>query len=224
VDGAFAAAYVLMISVFNMIGRLLWAGSSDYIGRKNTYWIFFVGGILLYLSVPYTAHQVSVNPAVFWLVLFYAATMIIFTFYGGGFATIPAYLADIFGTHHVGGIHGRLLTAWSAAGIFGPLAITTLRQYSLSDAIHEMAAKISPEKFAETFGAGIGQLDLLIEKKTVTLAKLLEIAPPGTIDPTPGLYNSTMYLMAFLLFLALISNALMKPVHSSHHMEGERQT
>lgn len=224
VDGAFAAAYVLMISVFNMIGRLLWAGSSDFIGRKNTYWIFFVGGILLYLSVPYTAQQVSVNPAVFWLVFFYAATMIIFTFYGGGFATIPAYLADIFGTHHVGGIHGRLLTAWSAAGIFGPLAITTLRQHSLSDAIHEMAAKISPEKFAETFGAGIGQLDLLIEKKTVTLAKLLEIAPPGTIDPTPGLYNSTMYLMAFLLFLALISNALMKPVHSSHHMEGERQT
>lgn len=224
VDGAFAAAYVLMISVFNMIGRLLWAGSSDFIGRRNTYWIFFVGGILLYLSVPYTAHQVSVNPAVFWLVFFYAATMIIFTFYGGGFATIPAYLADIFGTHHVGGIHGRLLTAWSAAGIFGPLAITTLRQHSLSDAIHEMAAKISPEKFAETFGAGIGQLDLLIEKKTVTLAKLLEIAPPGTIDPTPGLYNSTMYLMAFLLLLALISNALMKPVHSSHHMEGERKT
>lgn len=224
VDGAFAAAYVLMISVFNMIGRLLWAGSSDFIGRKNTYWIFFVGGILLYLSVPYTAQQVSVNPAVFWLVFFYAATMIIFTFYGGGFATIPAYLADIFGTHHVGGIHGRLLTAWSAAGIFGPLAITTLRQHSLSDAIHEMAAKISPEKFAETFGAGIGQLDLLIEKKTVTLAKLLEIAPPGTIDPTPGLYNSTMYLMAFLLLLALISNALMKPVHSSHHMEGERKT
>jgi len=219
VDGAFAAAYVLMISVFNMIGRLLWASSSDFIGRKNTYWIFFVGGILLYLSVPFTAQQVSVNPAVFWLVFFYAATMIIFTFYGGGFATIPAYLADIFGTHHVGGIHGRLLTAWSAAGIFGPLAITTLRRHSLSDAIHEMAAKISPEKFAETFGAGIGQLDLLIEKKTVTLAKLLEIAPPGTIDPTPSLYNSTMYLMAFLLLLALISNALMKPVHSSHHME-----
>ena len=223
VDGAFAAAYVLMISVFNMIGRLLWASSSDFLGRKNTYWIFFVGGILLYLSVPFAAQQVSVNPAVFWLVFFYAATMIIFTFYGGGFATIPAYLADLFGTHHVGGIHGRLLTAWSAAGVLGPLAITTLRQHSLSGSIHEMAAKVSPEKFAETFGAGIGQLDLLIEKKTVTLAKLLEIAPSGTIDPTPSLYNSTMYLMAFLLLLALISNALMKPVHSSHHMESERR-
>ena len=218
VDGVFAATYVLMISVFNMIGRVLWAGSSDFIGRKNTYWIFFVGGILLYLSVPFTAQQVSVNPAVFWLVFFYAATMIIFTFYGGGFATIPAYLADVFGTHHVGGIHGRLLTAWSVAGILGPLAITTLRQHSLSDAIRGVAAKIDPARFAETFGAGLGQLDLLIEKKTVTLAKLLEIAPPGTIDPTPSLYNSTMYLMAFLLLLALVSNALMKPVHASHHM------
>ena len=218
VDGVFAATYVLMISVFNMIGRVLWAGSSDFIGRKNTYWIFFVGGILLYLSVPFTAQQVSVNPAVFWLVFFYAATMIIFTFYGGGFATIPAYLADVFGTHHVGGIHGRLLTAWSVAGILGPLAITTLRQHSLSDAIRGVAAKVDPARFAEAFGAGLGQLDLLIEKKTVTLAKLLEIAPAGTIDPTPSLYNSTMYLMAFLLLLALISNALMKPVHASHHM------
>ena len=218
VDGAFAATYVFMISVFNMIGRLLWASSSDFIGRKNTYWIFFVGGILLYLSIPFAAQQVSIHPSVFWLVFFYASTMIIFTFYGGGFATIPAYLADIFGTHHVGGIHGRLLTAWSTAGVLGPLAITTLRQNSLTDSIYDLAAKVDSAKFAETFGAGIDKLDLLIEKKTVTLAKLLEITPPGTPDPTPSLYNTTMYLMAFLLFIALISNALMKPVHPKHHI------
>ena len=219
VDGAFAATYVFMISVFNMIGRLLWASSSDFIGRRNTYWIFFVGGILLYLSIPFAAQQVSIHPSVFWLVFFYASTMIIFTFYGGGFATIPAYLADIFGTHHVGGIHGRLLTAWSTAGVLGPLAITTLRQNSLTNSIYDLAAKVDSAKFAETFGASIDKLDLLIEKKTVTLAKLLEITPPGTPDPTPSLYNTTMYLMAFLLFIALISNALMKPVHSKHHIE-----
>ncbi|MCH6587482.1 MAG: MFS transporter, partial [Proteobacteria bacterium] len=96
VDAAYAATYVVMISFFNMVGRFIWASSSDYIGRRNTYWIFFVLGIFLYLSVPFTAQQVSVNPAVIWLVYFYAATMIIFTMYGGGFATIPAYLADIF--------------------------------------------------------------------------------------------------------------------------------
>ena len=151
VDGAFAALYVLMISVFNMVGRLFWASSSDFIGRKNTYWIFFVGGIILYLSIPFTAYQININPSVFWLIVFYAATMIIFTFYGGGFATIPAYLADIFGTYHVGGIHGRLLTAWSMAGILGPLAITSLRENSLTQAIRELAEKINPDRFLPDF-------------------------------------------------------------------------
>ncbi len=219
VDSAFAAAYVLMISVFNMVGRIIWASSSDYIGRRNTYWIFFVGGIILYLSIPWTAQQVSITPAVFYLVLFYAATMIIFTFYGGGFATIPAYLADVFGTHHVGGIHGRLLTAWSTAGVLGPLAITSLRQNSLNEAIHDLAQQVDPQRFYQAFGARVGELELLIENKVVTLAKLLEIAPPGTVDPTPSLYNTTMYLMAFLLFLALISNAFMRPVASKHLMQ-----
>ena len=119
VDSAYAATYVVMISVFNMVGRFFWASTSDYIGRRTTYWIFFALGILLYVSIPYTASQVSVSPSILWLIYFYATTMIIFTMYGGGFATIPAYLADIFGTKYVGGIHGRLLTAWSTAGVLG---------------------------------------------------------------------------------------------------------
>lgn len=221
VDAAFAAAYVLAISLFNMVGRVVWASTSDFIGRRNTYWIFFVGGILLYLSVPLAARHVGSGSAMFWLACFCAATMIIFTFYGGGFATIPAYVADIFGTRYVGGIYGRLLTSWSAAGILGPLATTMLRESSLRRSIHEVAAKTDPGQFAETFGAGIGQLDLLIEKNTVTLAKLLEIAPPGTLDPTPGLYNTTMYLMAFLLAIALVANALIKPVDPSHYLQEE---
>ena len=93
-----------------------------------------------------------INPAVTYLILFYAASMIIFTMYGGGFATIPAYLADIFGTKYVGGIHGRLLTAWSTAGVLGPLAITQLRQKSVEESINELAQKVSPEKFEEFFG------------------------------------------------------------------------
>ena len=210
VDAAFAATYVVMISAFNMVGRFIWASGSDYIGRRNTYWIFFVLGIMLYLSIPSTAQQVSANPAVVWLVYFYAATMIIFTMYGGGFATIPAYLADIFGTRYVGGIHGRLLTAWSTAGVLGPLAITSLRQKSVNDAIHDLMAKVDPDAFLTRFGASIDQLELLIEQKTITIAKLMEIAPPGTTDPTSGLYNSTMVLMALLLAVALVSNALMR--------------
>ena len=219
VDAAFASTYVLMISLFNMIGRIFWASSSDYLGRRNTYWIFFTLGIILYCSIPYTAQQVSVNPSVVWLVYFYAATMLIFTMYGGGFATIPAYLADIFGTKYVGGIHGRLLTAWASAGVFGPLAITSLREISVKNAIDDLVGKIDPATFQEKFGAGVNQLDQLVTAKTVTINKLMEIAPSGTVDPTSGLYNTTMYLMAVVLFVALIMNATMRPVDAKHHMK-----
>lgn len=219
VDSTFAAIYVVMISVFNMLGRIFWASSSDYLGRRNTYWIFFALGIMLYCSIPYTAAKVSINPTVVWLVYFYAVTMIIFTMYGGGFATIPAYLADIFGTKHVGGIHGRLLTAWSSAGVFGPLAITSLREISVTKAINDLSGKVDPDMFRMKFGAGLEQLDQLVAAKTVTISKLMEIAPPGTVDPTSNLYNSTMYLMAVLLFIALLSNAFMRPVDPKHHMK-----
>jgi MFS family permease len=218
VDGAFAATYVAMISVFNMVGRFFWASLSDYIGRRNTYWIFFALGIVLYLSIPYTARQVSVSPAIIWLVYFYAATMIIFTMYGGGFATIRAYLADVFGTRYVGGIHGRLLTAWSVAGVLGPVAIDRLRESAVADAIRNLVAVVDPAEFARTFGAGIDQLPELVATQTVTIAKLMEIAPPGTVDPTSNLYNMTMYLMAGLLGVALVANALMRPVAPSHLM------
>ena len=221
VDTTFAATYVVMISAFNMVGRFIWASASDYLGRRNTYWIFFLLGIALYLSVPFTAQQVSASPSVIWLVYFYAATMIIFTMYGGGFATIPAYLADIFGTRYVGGIHGRLLTAWSTAGVLGPLAITSLRQNSVTRAINDLVATIDPQRFAEHFGAPLTQLDALVTQNSVTIARLMEIAPPGTSDPTSGLYNSTMILMALLLAIALVSNALMKPVDPRHHIKEE---
>ncbi|MEC8803667.1 MAG: OFA family MFS transporter [Pseudomonadota bacterium] len=221
VDTAFAATYVVMISAFNMVGRFIWASASDYLGRRNTYWIFFLLGIALYLSIPFTAQQVSASPSIIWLVYFYAATMIIFTMYGGGFATIPAYLADIFGTRYVGGIHGRLLTAWSTAGLLGPLAITSLRQNSVTRAINDLVTTIDPQRFEEHFGAPLSQLDALVAQNSVTIARLMEIVPPGISDPTSGLYNSTMILMAVLLAGALICNALMKPVDSRHHIREE---
>ena len=219
VDGAFAATYVVMISAFNMVGRFFWASISDFLGRKTTYWIFFALGIALYLSIPYSARQVSVSPAVVWLVYFYAATMIIFTMYGGAFATIPAYLADLFGTRYVGGIHGRLLTAWSTAGVLGPLAITSLRENAISNAIQDLVTTVDPQAFRSAFGAGLDQLDVLVEQRTVTIAKLMDIAPAGTVDPTSSIYNTTMYLMAVLLGVALVSNAYMRPVDDRHHMK-----
>jgi MFS family permease len=218
VDTSFAATYVVMISAFNMVGRFIWASASDYVGRRNTYWIFFVLGIVLYLSIPFSAAQVSVNPSVVWLVYFYAATMIIFTMYGGGFATIPAYLADIFGAKYVGGIHGRLLTAWSTAGVLGPLAITSLRESSVNSAINDLVSIIDPAAFQTQFGVGVDQLELLVAQNSVTISRLMEIAPTGTTDPTSSIYNSTMILMAMLLGIALVANALMRPVDPKHHL------
>ena len=114
-----AAAVVSIISLFNAGGRFMWASGSDYIGRRNTYTIFFVLQVVLFLLIPGIASRGS------WL-LFQISLFIIFTMYGGGFATIPAFLADIFGPENVGAIHGALLTAWSAAAIAGPVFITEL--------------------------------------------------------------------------------------------------
>lgn len=217
VTAKFATTFVLMIGVFNMLGRFVWSSLSDYLGRKPTYAVYFLLGIPLYLSIPLVAHGESIGPSAIWLFCFYAATMLIFTLYGGGFATIPAYLADLFGAKYVGGIHGRLLTAWSTAGVIGPLVITTLRERSLQQAVRQVAATVDPRQFESKFGGALSQLEQLVTAKTVTLPKLMEIAPPGTIDPSATLYNTTMYAMATLLAIALVANLLVRPVDPRHH-------
>jgi len=114
-----AAAVVSLISIFNASGRFLWASASDYLGRRNTYTIFFVAQFIIFLLIPGLAASGN------WI-MFEAAMFAVFTMYGGGFATIPAFLADIFGPDNVGAIHGALLTAWSAAAVAGPVIITEL--------------------------------------------------------------------------------------------------
>jgi MFS family permease len=223
VTAGFATTFVLIMSVSNMAGRFAWASASDYLGRQRTYLIFFTLGIVLYASIPFIAQQSSLLPPSGWLVLFYVVVIVIMTMYGGGFATIPAYLADLFGSKFVGGIHGRLLTAWSTAGVLGPLAITSLRESSRRKAIEDLAAQVDPEAFHQQFGAGLDQLPLLIEQKSVTIKKLLAIAPSGTPDPTVTLYSSTMYLMAALLAIAFIANWLVRPVDPKHQLK-ENQT
>jgi len=161
---AAAAGLVGLISLFNSLGRLFWASLSDKIGRKNTYFAFFVLGIILYCLLPTWGHLGLAG-------LFVATVCVILSMYGGGFATIPAYLADLFGTQMVGAIHGRLLTAWSAAGVIGPFLIAAIRQT---------------------------QLDAGVAKNLV--------------------YDNTLYIMAGLLLLGLICNALVRPVKASVFM------
>ncbi|HET6839482.1 MAG TPA: OFA family MFS transporter [Bradyrhizobium sp.] len=120
-----AAGFAGLLSLFNIGGRFFWASLSDYMGRKNTYYCFFLLGIALYASAPTFA-------AIGSKVLFVLAFGIILSMYGGGFATVPAYLADMFGTQFVGAIHGRLLTAWSTAGIIGPVVVNYIREAQLA--------------------------------------------------------------------------------------------
>ncbi|OIQ94270.1 oxalate:formate antiporter [mine drainage metagenome] len=122
---AAAGGLVGLISLFNSVGRLFWAALSDHIGRKATYYTFFILGMALYASLPTLGHIGAAG-------LFVVVVCVIMTMYGGGFSTVPAYLADLFGTQMVGAIHGRLLTAWSVAGVAGPFLIAAIRQTQIN--------------------------------------------------------------------------------------------
>lgn len=111
-----------------MGGRFFWSSASDFIGRKNTYFIFFILGVGLYASVPSIGASGNVG-------LFIVMYALILSIYGGGFSTIPAYLADIFGTRYVGGIHGRLLTAWATAGVLGPVLVNYIREAQIEQGV-----------------------------------------------------------------------------------------
>ena len=128
------AGFAGLLSLFNIAGRIFWASLSDVIGRKWTYAIFFAAGMLLYAAAPWAGSTVR-NVALF-VTLFCLAL----TLYGGGFATVPAYLADLFGTQFVGAIHGRLLTAWATAGVLGPVLVNYLREYQIDHGVPRAAA------------------------------------------------------------------------------------
>jgi MFS family permease len=125
IGAAEAAGFVGLLSIFNLAGRFGWSSLSDRIGRKPTYMVFFALGAAIYVAAPSTGAHGNV-------VLFIACFALILSMYGGSFATIPAYLRDLFGVHQVGAIHGRLLTAWSAAAIVGPSLMTSFREAQLA--------------------------------------------------------------------------------------------
>jgi MFS family permease len=123
-----AAGFAALLSLFNIAGRIFWASLSDFLGRKRTYVIFFTLGIVLYALAPSAGKIGSVA-------LFVGIFCVILTMYGGGFATIPAYIADLFGTRFVGAIHGRILLAWSLAGVLGPQLVNNIREYQIDHGV-----------------------------------------------------------------------------------------
>ncbi len=130
-----AGGFVGLLSLFNMAGRFFWSSTSDYIGRKPTYFIFLALGAALYTFLPLTGGDRMNNVR-----LFVAVACTLLSMYGGGFATIPAYLRDLFGSHNVSAIHGRLLTAWSTAGVLGPVLVNNMREYQLAHGVDKAGA------------------------------------------------------------------------------------
>jgi MFS family permease len=127
-----AAGFVGLMSLFNMAGRFLWASVSDFIGRKNKYFCFFALGTVLYALVPHAGSAGSITAFVVYF--------LVIIMYGGGFATVPAYLKDMFGVRYVGAIHGLLITAWSMAGIFGPVPVNYIREYQIESGVPKAQA------------------------------------------------------------------------------------
>ena len=187
--GAVATGFGALLSFANIIGRIFWASSSDFLGRKLTYAIFFSLGTALYLSAPWAADYQ-------YIATFVLINLVILTMYGGGFATIPAYLADIFGTQHVGAIHGRLLTAWSIAGIIGPMLISYLREYQLAIGIPPDQAYNSSFKILALLLVVGFILNLLIKpvnKKFYMTAKQLEAEQITTESKKEKLLSSSTH-------------------------------
>ena len=175
---AVAGGFVALLSVANMAGRFVWSSTSDYIGRKNTYVMYLGGGIVLYLLLA--TGVAGASTAVFVLVC-----MLIVSFYGGGFATVPSYLRDLFGTYQVGAIHGRLLTAWSTAGVLGPLIINGV--------LDSREPEQGPNPLAGEVVDGQVQ--------------------PETIDVlTASDYALGLYIMVGILAVGFVANLLIRPV------------
>lgn len=213
VTSAFGASYVLMLSSGNLGGRLGWAAVSEMIGRPRTFTIFTLGSVPLYFAVPHLVEMVVQDGSTLGLYAFCGSTALALSYMGGAFAILPAYEADIFGQKYVGPIHGRMLLFASAAAMTGPGLISSLRGRAESSAMDGLMGKVSPETFEKTFGAPMTSAQDLIASKTVTISKLMAICPPGTLDPTPHLYDGCMHTLGGLMAAGVVSHALVRPLH-----------
>jgi len=220
VTTTFATAYLMALAGGNLGGRVGWAAISDRIGRRATFGIFTTAGIAAYASLPTIIEAVMADPnsqtAKMLLGLFCFNTMAAVTIMGGVFAVLPAYEADLYGQKYVGAIHSRFLMAATLSSLAGPALLLNLRSSAENKAISSLMEKISPDVFLERFNAPVGQLEQLIQAKTVSISRLMEIAPQGCIDPSPYIYNSTLYTMAGLVSAASVLHFMVKPVNQKY--------
>jgi len=220
VTTSFATLYLMSMAAGNLAGRIGWAAVSDKVGRRSTYLLFTSAGAATYASLPWLIGGVvsdsdsPLAPAL--LAIFCANTIFAISIMGGVLATLPAYESDLFGPRHVGAIHSRFLLSTTVAALAGPALLLNLRSAAEREAIASLVAKSSPESFLAKFGADPSQLESLVSAKTVTIPRLLEISPHGTLDPSPFIYNSTLYTMAGLVSVGAVLHLMVRPVHSKY--------
>ncbi len=210
VTSAFASKFVLMLSGGNLGGRLGWAALSDTIGPRKTFFMFTTLSAPLYFALPTIVDSVITTQSALPLYMFCGSTALAVSFMGGVYSVLPAYEANIFGANNVGPIHGRMLIASSAAAMVGPYMLLKLRAISEKAAIQDLAKLVDPVVFAESFGKTIDNLDVLLATKSINISKVLVLCPPGTIDPTPHLYDTTMYTLGTLMVTAFVTHGLVK--------------
>lgn len=206
VTAGFASAFVIILSAGNLVGRIAWSMLSDKIGRRKTFFIFTLGSIPLYFSLPFLVNAVAIQSSVASLYAFVGCSVLAISMMGGCYSILPAYEADLFGTKYVGAIHGRILLASSAAAVSGPYFYLTLRNKAELKAIHDLLKQVDETQFKNMFGADLSHSNELIQAKTLTINKLMSIMPEGVVNPSPFIYDSSMYLMTGLMILAACFN------------------
>jgi hypothetical protein len=237
VTAPFATAYVSALGIGMAVGRFGWSATSDYLGRRNTYALFGLGIPIIGMA-PTLAHMAMTHSATGGadtvlplLFAFCGGSVLAITFYGGIFSVLPAYIADLFGQKHAGAIHGKLLTAWACSAVVGPMGLAYLRGQAATSATQDLLSSIEDtSSFQQAFGCNLQDtetIQTLIDAKTITIGRLMELAPVGTIDPTPFLYDTTCYAAAGLMGVSLLSNLFIQPLDVqkvSRELEAAKET
>lgn len=218
------ATFVSGMSIANLSGRLGWGSVSDmlayrvggnpFFGRRLSFTCMWAIGPPLFLIIPWSIHQCveSSSPIYFWI--FTGSVMGLLSSFGGMTATRPPMMDDLFGQKNTGILTARGLSSVLPAAFLGPKIATFLRERAVTNSILDLSTQVSESNFVDAFGVGKNQLDDLIANKTVTINRLMELVPVETIDPTPFVYDETMYVMAGFSTLALLTNQFVSPMSS----------
>ena len=233
VTAGFTSSFVAGMSVANLSGRLVFPTVSDYLAkwsgpqadpflaRKRVQTFMWTLSPLCHLGVVWSVHQCCAQPGPLPLAVFIASTFGILSVFGGSTAQRPAFTGDLFGLNSMGVVVARQLSVVLPSAYCGPKIVAHFRSEATEEAVRDLAAKVDDRAFELAFGGGKDHLVELLEHKTVSIHRLLELLPAGTQDPTPFLYDKAMYILAGCNALALLTNLALYPVVRSNNNKSE---